>query len=176
MAIQNLFFAIIEKMGQIQIVDSNDQFITCKTRDKVDFKKDIYRVSALWLTNSKGEILLARRKKTKDHDPGKWGPAVAGTVEEGETYKSNIYKEAEEELGLVDLKFSLGPKIRYYKFRNYFCQWFTLTLDRKIEEFTVCEEEVEGIAWVACDKLVEDIRKYPENYMSSMPKVIETFL
>ena len=33
------------------------------------------------------------RSFTKSHDPGKWGPAVAGTVEEGETY--NFLKEGQ---------------------------------------------------------------------------------
>ncbi len=30
-----------------------------------------------------------------------WGSAVAGTVEKGEDYESNIYKETEEEIGLA---------------------------------------------------------------------------
>jgi len=171
-----VFFAIIEVMERIQIVTGNDQLITCKDRDKVDYKRDIYRVSALWLANSKGEVLLAKRKMTKDKDPGKWGPAVAGTLEEGETYESNIYKEAEEKLGIKGVKFSLGPKIRVSKPRNYFCQWFRLTLDRTIEEFTVQEEEVEEITWVAREKLVEDMRKNPQNYIPTMDKIFKTFL
>ena len=33
--------------------------------------------------------------------PEVWGPAVSGTNEEGETYDSNIIKEAQEEIGLT---------------------------------------------------------------------------
>lgn len=75
---------------KIQIVDDQDQFIGLKERNEVDYKSDIYRVSALWLTNSKGQTLLAKRAAVKDKDPGKWGPAVAGTIDEGETYDENI--------------------------------------------------------------------------------------
>lgn len=80
------------------VVDDNDNIIGYKSKAAID-KDDLrYRVSALWITNSKREILLARRSYTKRHDPGKWGPAAAGTVEKGESYKDNIKKEAKEEL------------------------------------------------------------------------------
>jgi len=36
---------------KIQIVDDKDQLIGVKERNEVDYKTDIYRVSALWLTN-----------------------------------------------------------------------------------------------------------------------------
>lgn len=82
------------------IVNENDEIIGHKLREEVDPKNDIYRVSALWVTNSAGDVLIAQRKLTKKHAPGKWEPAVAGTVEKGETDESNIYKEAQEEIGL----------------------------------------------------------------------------
>lgn len=132
----------------IQIVDGNDNLIGHKERSEVDYSKDIYRGTALWVTNSKGEILLAQRKHTKDKDPGKWGPAASGTVDEGETYESNVYKEAEEEIGLTGLKFNLGPKTRVTKPRNFFCQWFTVVLDRPVNEFKIQEEEVEELKWL----------------------------
>ncbi|GAF94063.1 unnamed protein product, partial [marine sediment metagenome] len=81
--------------SKIIIVDDNDKIIGYKERDTLK-REDIYRVSALWITNSHGEILLARRHHTKSHRPRKWGPAVAGTVDAGETYEDNIIKEAEE--------------------------------------------------------------------------------
>ena len=59
----------------IIIVDENDNIIGHKKRGTLD-KKDIYRVSALWIQNPKGDILLAQRKFTKKHHPGRWGPAA----------------------------------------------------------------------------------------------------
>jgi predicted kinase len=93
------------------IVNDQDQIIGHKEPGTL-LKEDIYRVSSLWVTNSKGDILLAQRKFTQKLDPGKWGPAVAGTVDEGETYESNIIKEAEEEIGLKDMRPALGPKTK----------------------------------------------------------------
>ncbi len=107
---------------RIVIVNDQDEVIAHKERGTLT-KDDIYRVSALWVKNSRGDILLAQRKFTKSHDPGKWGPAVAGTVGEGETYKQNIIKEAEEEIGLRAIKPIPGPKVRMAGEYNYFDQW-----------------------------------------------------
>lgn len=53
-----------------------------KSRDDIDYSKDIFRTASLWITNSNGDILLAQRKFDKKVDPGKWAEAVVGTVEE----------------------------------------------------------------------------------------------
>ena len=58
-------------------------------------------------------MLIAPRVLTNDKDPGKWGPAAGGTLEISETYESNAYKEAEEEIGLTGVEFILGPKMKF---------------------------------------------------------------
>lgn len=155
-----------------QVVDENDEIIGFKKREDIDFVNDIYRIGALWLTNSKGEILIAQRLLTKDKDPGKWGPAAAGTLEKGETYESNIYKEAEEEIGLTGVDFKLGPKQRF-KVRESFCQWFIGTVDKDIKDFVLQADEVEAIKWVSKDWLIGDVKSNPDDYVPSMLSVIE---
>jgi len=119
---------------KIVIVDENDKIIGYKSRNTLK-KEDIYRVSVLWITNFLGEILLAKRHHTKIHHPGKWGPAVAGTVDEGETYQDNIMKETEEELGLKNVNLELGPKTKTDDEYRHFTQWYTLCTDKNISEF-----------------------------------------
>lgn len=160
---------------KIQIVDENDKVVGLKPRQEVDYAADIYRVAALWLTNSAGEVLIAQRKHTKDKDPGKWGPAVAGTMDKGETYESNIIKEAEEEIGLIDIKFEKGPKIRVTRPRNYFCQWFRVTLDTPAEDFVLQEDEVEQVKWIGLSVLKADINNNPHIYIDGMAKTVEMF-
>jgi len=88
---------------KIPIVNEQDEII--KVVDIKDRKPgEICRITGLWLTDPEGNILLAQRAFNKKLSPGLWGPAAAGTVEEGETYESNIIKEAEEEIGLAGLK------------------------------------------------------------------------
>src|ERR1700761_7819266 len=99
-------------MELIQIVDENDTLIGHKPRDQVSATTDYYRIACLWLENSKGEVLLAQRKWTKKNDPGTWGPAAAGTVDQGETYEQNMYKEAQEEIGVSGVTFTPVTKFR----------------------------------------------------------------
>jgi len=157
---------------KIIIVDEKDQEIGLKDRKNRD-QKDIYRVAALWITNNQGEILLAQRAFNKKHHPGKWGPAVAGTIEAGETYESNIIKEAEEELGLKGIKFQPGPKTRTVGEYNHFTQWFKLKLDQPIEAFTVNPDEVAEIKWFTRQEIEENLKNNPADFLSKMKDYIK---
>lgn len=155
-------------------VDENDNPIGLKHWSEMKYE-DIYRVSALWLTDVETQdVLLAQRKWTKKNDPGKWGTAVAGTVEVDETYKSNIVKEIEEEIGLTGLKLALGP--RTYTddgSHRFFCQWFLASIDKTAADIRVQEEEVEGVKWVTISWLLADLRQNPESYTPSTSKDLE---
>ncbi len=157
---------------RIQIVNENDEYIGAKERSEIDHGTDIYRVSALWLINSLGQVLLAKRAATKDHSPGKWGPAVAGTVEEGETYDENIRKEAKEEIGLVDVNVTKGKKTRITYPKNYFCQWYFATIDREIDSFTMQVDEVDELAWVDVAKIKQELQDNPDKYIPSMKRIV----
>lgn len=159
---------------KIIIVDENDKIIGYKDRDALD-KGDIYRVSALWITNSNGEVLLARRHHTKSHHPKKWSTAVAGTVEEGETYEENIIKEAEEELGLKNIKPKLSYETKTDNEYHHFAQWYTLNIDRDINEFKIQEDEVEEIKWFSPEEAKKYLQEHPEEFVPSMKKYFELF-
>jgi len=161
-------------MDKLIIVDENDVPIGLKDRSSVT-KDDIYRVSALWITNSKGDILLAQRQLTKKQDPGKWGPAVAGTNDEGESYDVNILKEAQEEIGLKNTIFTIARKIRYTSPTNNFCQWYTLVIDKDIDYFKLQEEEVKAIKWFTRDELKKQLSNSPEKFLVSVKACLEEF-
>jgi len=152
------------KKLKVIIVNEKDEIIGYKEGSALK-QEDIYRVSALWVTNSQGEILLARRHHTKTHHPRKWGPAVAGTVDEGETYQDNILKEAEEELGLKNIKLILGPKIKTDDEYRHFTQWYLLNIDKKIDEFKIQEDEVEEIKWFSPEELKKQLEEHPDEFL-----------
>lgn len=153
---------------KIVIVNEKDEEIGLKERNTLDYGRDIYRVSGLWIINGKGQALLARRAFNKKHNPGEWGPAVAGTVEAGESYESNILKEAEEEIGLKGIKFVKGIKKRIHGKHNYFVQWYILKTDKSVEEFKIDKNEVVEVGWFS----KADILKM-ENFLESMRELIE---
>ncbi len=159
---------------KIIIVDKDDNIIGHKDRGTLK-KEDIYRVSALWITNSSGKILLARRHCNKSHHPRRWGPAAAGTVDEGESYEKNIIKEAEEELGLKNIKPTPGPKRKTKGEYYHFTQWYTLITDKDINEFKIQEDEVEEIKWFLKEELLKELETRPENFLPKMKEYVKLF-
>ncbi len=162
-------------MTLYQVVDKDDNFVGLKPRDEIDFQNDYYRISGIWVTNGKNQVLIAQRKLTKDKDPGKWGPAAAGTLEEGETYEANAYKEAEEEIALTGVKFTLGPKMTFEQPRHSHLQWFMAQTDRREDEFIPQPTEVERVMWINENALVQDVAKNPDKYVPSIRQIVETF-
>lgn len=158
--------------AKIIIVDENNVPIGSKFRNELDHPNDIYRATGIWITNSKGEVLIAKRAFTKDSNPGKWGPAASGTVEEGETYESNAYKELEEELGVTGIPLTELVLERVTGKRNFFGQWYKAVIDWPLTQFVIQEEEVVEIMWVDRTTLKQDVADNPEKYTPSLPRAL----
>ncbi len=90
-------------MIRIPIVNEQDEVICYKIREETT-REDIHRIVGLDVFNEKGEVLLAKRHHNKIIHPDLWGPSVAGTVDEGYCYDDTVVKEAEEEIGLIDVE------------------------------------------------------------------------
>lgn len=163
-------------MKDIQtIVDENDEIIGYKLRREITID-DIYRVSALWIQNSRGDVLIAQRGYMKSNNPWKWSAAVAGTINEWENYEENIYKEAEEEIWLIWELFKKWEKNRVIWKHNYFCQWYSLILDRDIHDF-VLEDEVETLRWFTPQELKNLLKHSPEIFTKNFwEKLKDRFL
>lgn len=159
---------------RIPIVNEQDELIEYKD---IDERKDgeICRVSALWVTNEKGDVLLAKRASTKKRDPGVWGPAVAGTVEEGETYESNIIKESAEEIGLINFIPKEERKMRRSTSHEYFCQWYSVEVNSEYT-FTRREDEVDEIKWFTKDEILKLFSENPNMFVPSFILTINNFI
>ena len=161
---------------RIPIVNEQDEIIGYTERDERD-QTSIFRASGLWITSPDGYTLLAQRSFKKKNGPGMWGPAVAGTVEEGETYESNIIKEAEEEIGLVKFKPILDRKNRVRPvngYGNFFGQWFTAVVDRSYQ-FKKQDEEVEEVRWFSRDELDILLKDTPKELLGDLAEFISWF-
>ncbi len=159
----------------IIIVDENDNIIKYVPRNE-RLSTDIFRISSLWVTNTKWDVLLAQRHKNKESNPEKWSTAVAGTNAEGETYESNIYKEAEEEIGLKGVVFEERMKLKKFD-RSYpfHCQWYSCIIDRDINDFHIQEEEVQDLRWWTRAELQKAFAETPEIFTKNMPRYFEMF-
>jgi isopentenyldiphosphate isomerase len=161
-------------MALIPIVDEEDNIIDYKERDLLD-SDDICRVSALWLTNTSWEILLAQRHRSKIRSPLCWWPTVAWTVEKDETYEENIIRESLEEIGLEWVEFRIGPKIKKLTPHKYIVQCFFASTDKRIREFVLEENEVEALRWITPELLQDEYRENPEKFGTMIPYMLAQF-
>ncbi|MBP7006869.1 MAG: NUDIX domain-containing protein [Candidatus Pacebacteria bacterium] len=159
---------------KIPVVNEQDEIIGHKDRSEKTLE-DIIRITAIWITDRDGNILLAQRSFSKKDNPGKWGPAVAGTVEEGESYEENAYKELREELGLENFILNPLKKILYTSStgRKY-CYFFGLEIpqETKIE---IQKDEVEQVKWLSKRELKEHLKNKPEDFVQAF-SILQEFL
>jgi len=152
---------------KITLVDKNDNVIGEAERGMERDGVDIYRVSALWLVNSRDELLVVRRAYTKAHHPGRLACSVAGTVEVGETYLSNVEKEAEEELGVTGVEF----EELFKDFRDgqylHFTMWYVGECDLEIGDFKADPREVAEIFWMKYEDVVQDLKDNPDGWVGA---------
>lgn len=94
---------------------------------------------------SNGDILLQKRKMTKDIQPGKWDTACGGHLDPGETFETAAVRELKEELGL-ELPMDAFRYLFDYKVRNTIesenVRVFAITCDGP---FQPQETELDGV-------------------------------
>jgi isopentenyldiphosphate isomerase len=146
---------------------------TGKTALKLDIhKKGYYHNTAhIWLFNSKGDILLQQRAKSKLIYPLLWDVSVAGHIDSGETIIQGALREIKEEIDL-DLNEDSLNKIGVFEcFKDYgngfidneFHHTFIARLNVSLEELTPQKEEVEALKLVT----IEDFKLLLEHSSSN---------
>ncbi len=88
-------------------------------------------------------------------------------LKRGETYDSNIAKEAEEELGLKVINPEKLYKERIRREYNYFCQWYRFLFNGSLSELRVNKEEVEEVKWFSREDLLGRVRDNPHEFTGS---------
>ena len=135
-------------------------------------KKGLYHNTAhIWLYNSKGEILLQQRAKSKLIYPLLWDVSVAGHIDAGETIKQGALREIKEEIGLV-LNEKQLTKIGVFKcFKDYengfidneFHHTFIAELLVKTSKLSPQKEEVEDLKLVSITEFNNLLRDSDKN-------------
>lgn len=158
---------------KLVIVDEADRFIGAKDRRELK-PTDIYRVARLLIINTRGQLLLAQRSFVKEKDPGVWGLAVEGTVEEGEDYEANIRKEAKQEIGITLGSLKIGPKLRMTGKYNHQCQLFIYNVDLDTAQLHLQQEELADVRWYDPHTLRHEVNKEPEKFGYKFNFILET--
>lgn len=84
-----------------EVVDEEDRIVGQATRSECHGNPAlIHRVAHVLVLNNKGELLLQKRSRKKDIQPGRWDTSVGGHLVPGEDYWRAALRETREELGI----------------------------------------------------------------------------
>lgn len=153
----------------VVVVNDADEIIDHVPRNIADEKGLRYRITGIWIENSKGQVLIAQRGLFKRNSPGLWGPAAAGTVDQGQSYLENALQEIHEELGI---KLSAGDlqQVEYRPTENNdrkrYMTIFKAIVDAPLSEIAFGYPEVNAVKWVDKKELYRDIKQNPEKYIA----------
>jgi isopentenyldiphosphate isomerase len=71
-----------------------------KTKPHIHRDGDWHIAVHIWIVTPSGRVLLQRRSRLKENNPGLWDVSVAGHVSAGESVAGAAVREIEEEIGL----------------------------------------------------------------------------
>jgi len=136
----------------------------------------------IWIINSKGQVLVQRRAKTKKKSPGKWDMPSAGHIDAGETCLSGCVRETYEELGI---KTKEDDFIFLKEFVNpsgwELVQVYLLKKDIDLKDIKLQVEEVECVKWLPYNEFIdllysEDFCKHAQEYKDWVAQILKEYI
>lgn len=111
----------------------------------------------IWVVDSSGRLLIQKRAAHLRLMPGVWA-ATGGSAVAGEDSATASRRELGEELGIHTAPGELVYMGRLRR-RNSHCDLWLLHTDVAAETLHLQEEEVDSVAWVTWDTLMEMVRQ-----------------
>lgn len=152
------------------VVLVNDENIPIGTADKQSVHTTdtpLHRAFSLFLFNSKHEILLTKRARTKKTFPGVWTNTVCGHVAPDETTADAATRRLREELGITGI---LVTEVSPYRYRfadangiveNEICPICMGNFDGTP---VPVPDEVDEWKWMPWEEFLADMRRDPDPY------------
>jgi len=139
-------------MEQIDVVNDNDEIIGTANHDDIYTRSFNRRIVHVLIFNSKGELALQLRAKTKKYLPGYWSTSIGGHVQAGEDCLDAAKREMEEEIGISKKIDFLWKDTFNASEGNYikFLYTYKLIFDGP---FKINPEEVEKMEFFSLDKI-----------------------
>ena len=153
-------------MEEIILVDENDNQIGTEEKQKAHIEGKMHRAFSVYIFNSKGELLIQQRAKTKYHSAGLWANTCCSHPRPGEDTEEAAHRRLKEELG-IDTALKKEMEFVYkVKFDNGLTEnEYLHVLTGKADVAPIPNpHEVEDWKWVSIDNLRKDIKENPGKY------------
>lgn len=151
---------------KIILVDENDQEIGQAEKMEAHRQGQLHRSFSIFIFNSKGEMLLQQRAKSKYHSGGLWTNACCSHPRPGEGTSEAAHRRLQEEMGFdcelqEILQFVYKVKLDHDLWEHEFDHAFAGTFDGEVKPNP---EEADGFKWIDSKVLLQDVEDHPEQY------------
>ncbi len=143
----------------VAIVDEDNRVVGAAPRREMRARRLPHRCTYILVYNSRGEIYVQKRTRTKDVFPGYYDPAAGGVVLAGENYLDGATRELEEEMGIRDVP--LESLFKFYHAGDHSRVWgaaYRCVYDGPV---TLQEEEVESGAFMTVEAVFQAAASQP---------------
>jgi len=154
-------------MEKLVLVNEKDEVVGLEEKVKCHLNKGIlHRAFTILLFNSKGEVLIQKRSKSKMLWPLYWEASCSSHPRENETYKKSGERRLKEELR-VDTILKVADKFTYHSFykdvgaEHEICATLVGKHDHEID-FNA--DEIADIKWIKIDELKKELNKNSKEY------------
>lgn len=151
---------------QVILVDKNNRKIGVEEKIKAHKEGDLHRAFSIFIFNSREELLIQQRAKTKYHSGGLWSNTVCSHPKPGETYNKAVHRRLEEEMAFdCKLKklfcFIYNTGVVNCLIENEYDCVFIGKFDGKPKPNP---KEIMNHKWISVKELKQDIIKNPNKY------------
>ncbi len=151
---------------RVILVDESDNELGTEEKMKAHVENVMHRAISVFVFNSKGEMMLQRRAKTKYHSPGLWSNTCCSHPRPGEKNADAAHRRLMEEMGFdceLEEIFSFTYNIRLGEklYEHEFDHVFYGTYDG---EPNLNPDETDAYRFVRMKELEEDVKRNPGSY------------
>lgn len=160
------------------LVNEQDEAIGFMEKMEAHQRGLLHRAFSVFIFNTRGEILLQQRARSKYHSGGLWTNTCCSHPRANETIEEAGARRLQEEMGIacrVERVFQfiyraeldsglIENELDYVLFGNY------------NESFTPNPEEVMNTRWISPEDLIRDCTSNPENYTAWLQIILTEHL
>jgi isopentenyl-diphosphate Delta-isomerase len=159
------------------LVNDHDEWIGTADKIAVHRSGALHRALSIFITNSKGEMLLQQRAPGKYHSAGLWSNACCSHPTPGEPTMTAAHRRLLEELGIettlmpittICYQADVGDMLREHEYDHI----FTANWDGSIEPGA---DEVSAVCWVDEETLDNWMREEPAAFTAWFPILLNAW-
>ncbi|MFC0180202.1 NUDIX hydrolase YfcD [Thorsellia kenyensis] len=162
--------AVIDREEWIDLLNPNGVPIGEMTRKVMRENGMLHKATYLIVHNTQNQVLVQKRTLNKDFYPGYWDAAAGGVVQKEEDILLSMKREAEEELGIVDIPFVFHGQFQFSTERQNIIGYLYSCISTG--PFALQATEIDEVKWMNIDDIFDNQQQFTTDSIFALTKWI----